>query len=211
VARAVLVHVFDGALRLLHPIVPFITDTLWQRLPSTPDGALLAGASWPVRRAHALGGGEGFETARAAVEAVRAIRAEYGVAPGAKVDVAFVASTASRADAATLLPVIAQLGRATVSLVEVAPTGAVALRVLADGSEVAVPLAGMVDLEKERGKLDTELAGLDKAIGGLEGRLGNESFTAKAPAHVIDGERARLAELRERRDTLRAKRAAFAA
>jgi valyl-tRNA synthetase len=211
VARAVLVHVFDGALRLLHPIVPFITDTLWQRLPSSADGALLAGASWPVRRAAALPGGDAFETARSAVEAVRAIRAEYGVAPGAMLDVRVVPSAGLGAHgAAALAPVVTALGRVRLQIDSAAPTGAVASRVLADGTEVAIALAGLVDLDKERAKLDGELVGLDKAIGGLEGRLGNASFTAKAPPHVVDGERARLGELRERRDTLRAKRAALA-
>ena len=88
VARAVLAHVFDGALRLLHPIVPFITETLWQRLPSSPANAFLATAAWPR-----VEGGVG-ETAEApfalvqrCVEAVRQIRADYAVAPGRRVDV----------------------------------------------------------------------------------------------------------------------------
>ena len=50
VARAVLVHVFDGALRLLHPVVPFVTESIWQQLPSRPEGAFLATSAWPAAR-----------------------------------------------------------------------------------------------------------------------------------------------------------------
>jgi valyl-tRNA synthetase len=210
VARAVLVHVFDRALRLLHPVVPFITDTLWQRLPGATAGAMLPTAAWPECRPNALAGGDAFETVRAAVEAVRSIRAEYGVSPGATLAASFVPAASLTAVAASLAPLIERLSRTTVSLVTAAPSGAVALRVLADGSEVAIALAGMVDLDKERAKLDAELAGLDKAIGGLEERLGNERFTAKAPPAVVDQERARLRELEERRLTLRGKRAGLA-
>jgi valyl-tRNA synthetase len=210
VARAVLVHVFDRALRLLHPVVPFITDTLWQRLPGATAGAMLPTAAWPECRPNALAGGDAFETVRAAVEAVRSIRAEYGVSPGATLAASFVPAASLTAVATSLAPLIERLSRTTVSLVTAAPSGAVALRVLADGSEVAIALAGMVDLDKERAKLDAELAGLDKAIGGLEERLGNERFTAKAPPAVVDQERARLRELEERRLTLRGKRAGLA-
>jgi valyl-tRNA synthetase len=209
VARAVLVHVFDRALRLLHPVVPFITDTLWQRLPGAVEGAMLPTASWPVRRVVPLSGGDAFDSVRAAVDAVRSIRAEYGVAPGAVLSLSFVPSAARRDASPSLAVLIERLARCTVTIDHVAPTGAVALRVLADGSEVAIPLAGLVDLTKERAKLDSELAGLDKAISGLHGRLSNESFTSKAPPAVVDGERARLVELQERRDTLRAKHAAL--
>ncbi|MDE3216783.1 MAG: valine--tRNA ligase, partial [Gemmatimonadota bacterium] len=82
VARAVLVHAFDMALRLLHPIVPFITEAIWQRLPSRPGGALLTAAEWPA--ASGLGGGAAreFELVRDAVVALRQVRAEYAVPPG---------------------------------------------------------------------------------------------------------------------------------
>ncbi|MDE3174409.1 MAG: valine--tRNA ligase, partial [Gemmatimonadota bacterium] len=86
VARAVLVHAFDMALRLLHPIVPFITEAIWQRLPSRPGGALLTAAEWPA--ASGLGGGAAreFELVRDAVVALRQVRAEYAVPPGRVVD-----------------------------------------------------------------------------------------------------------------------------
>jgi valyl-tRNA synthetase len=209
VARAVLVHAFDGALRLLHPIVPFITDTLWQRLPGVAAGATLPTARWPVARATPLPGGAAFETARAAVEAVRSVRAEYKVAPGAPLDVTFVPATGLRDAIGSIEPVLATLGRVRVQVADVAPGGAVAAAVLADGSQLVIPLAGMIDLDKERAKLDGELAGLDRQVEGLASRLANPGFTGKAPAHVVEAERQRLAELEERRRTLGARRTAL--
>jgi valyl-tRNA synthetase len=99
VARAVLVHAFDHALRLLHPVVPFVTEALWQRLPARADratagDALLTTAAWPRPRAHANladSGAAEFELVRAVVVAVRQLRADYNVPPGRVVDVTVVA------------------------------------------------------------------------------------------------------------------------
>ncbi|MBX7118021.1 MAG: valine--tRNA ligase, partial [Gemmatimonadaceae bacterium] len=85
VARAVLVHVFDRGLRLLHPIMPFVTEALWQRLPGYVPGTFLARASWPTRGTETGAGGADFEVVRETVDALRAIRAEYGVQPGAAI------------------------------------------------------------------------------------------------------------------------------
>src|SRR5205823_2471573 len=88
VARAVLLHVFAGALRLLHPIVPFITEALWQKLPSRRPGEFLIRASWPQMGASAPGSrGKEFDLVREAVLAVRQIRGDYNVAPARSLDV----------------------------------------------------------------------------------------------------------------------------
>jgi valyl-tRNA synthetase len=97
VARAVLVHVFDQALRLLHPIVPFITEALWQRLPGHVDGTFLATASWPVAgpatEVSVLAAQ--FELLRDVVSALRTIRSEYNVPP-TKIISAYVVATEDR-------------------------------------------------------------------------------------------------------------------
>jgi valyl-tRNA synthetase len=88
VARSVLLHVFDGALRLLHPIVPFITEALWQKLPGRAPGEFLIRAPWPRWQGRsAPEGAAAFELVREAVLAVRQIRGDYNVAPGKMVDV----------------------------------------------------------------------------------------------------------------------------
>ncbi len=211
VARAVLAHAFDGALRLLQPIVPFITEELWQKLPQTPEGAFLAQASWPVASGNDEGRGRDFEFVRDAVQAVRQVRAEYNVNPGAWVDAVLVAPDAVRGVLEANAATIGSLARAKAQVASVAPSGAAAHVLLSAGVELVVPLAGMIDLEKEKQRLQTELTQLEKQTVALAGRLANEGFIAKAPAAVIDAERAKLADWQSRAEQLRAKLAAFGA
>ena len=207
VARAVLVHTLDHALRLLHPVVPFITEALWQRLPGRADGAFLAVADWP-RAGHAAqgDGAAEFELVRAAVNEMRKVRSDYAVPPGKLVDARI---TASAGEAMTVYreesALIGRLTRSSVSLAEARDAGASATAILPGGAELVVPLEGIVDLGKEREKLAKELAELDKQLGALRGRLGNESFTSRAPAALVDAERAKERDWTQRRDQLAAK------
>ncbi|MEN9819023.1 MAG: valyl-tRNA synthetase, partial [Gemmatimonadota bacterium] len=211
VARAVLAHAFDGALRLLHPIVPFITEALWQQLPGTAAGTFLAQAPWPAPRGESVGDGAPFALAQDAVVAIRQLRAEYGVPAGSWVDGVLVAPAALAAALSAQLPMVAALARTRLLVAEAAPGGAAAQALLRDGVEVVIPLAGMVDVEKERARLAGELADLERHLAALEGRLANEKFVAKAPAALVEAERAKAAEWRGRCAQLAAKLAALGA
>ena len=211
VARAVLVHVFDRALRLLHPMVPFVTEEIWQQLPSRPAGTFLAAASWPVIDT----GGDAansrareFELVREAVGAVRQIRAEYAVPPGATLEAIAVGNGATR-DIARVFgeeaAVVERLSRVSLKVAATAPAGAAAHAVLTGGTSLVVPLAGLVDVEKECARLRGELASLEKQLQSLEARLSNEKFVSKAPADVVEGERKKLGEWSARRQQLRDK------
>ncbi len=197
VARAVLAHAFDGALRLLHPIVPFITEALWQRLPSSPSDALLASSAWPAPRSAAgraddASASEPFDIARACVDAVRQIRSDYAVPPGRRVEV-YVQTAADR-DSGELATTVGALSRADVHLVagDALPFDRqLAAQQVVRGATVYVPLAGLVDVAKEIEKLTKELAGLDKQLAALRGRLANPGFVDRAPAAVVEAERAK--------------------
>ncbi|HEX6814847.1 MAG TPA: valine--tRNA ligase [Gemmatimonadaceae bacterium] len=207
VARAVLVHAFDAALRLLHPVVPFITETLWQAIAPRADDEFIARAAWPVRRTLDDDAAREFELVREAVGAIRQIRAEYNIAPGARVAarVGGAQEHAGRvlAEEASL---IGHLTRADVSAGDGAGDGeAAAHAVLSDGSHVLVPLAGAIDLGKECGRLRGELAQLATLRAGIEQRLGNERFVTRAKPEVVAGERRRLEELTARTAQLTAK------
>jgi len=201
VARAVLVHVFDRGLRLLHPIMPFVTEALWQRLPGYVKGTFLAQASWPVRLGAAAGAD--FEIVREAIDAIRGLRAEYAVQPGAPIH-AYVAGGGAGDVLVANASLVQRLARCEIH-VGATPAGAAAHAVLPSGLELSLPLAGMVDLAKERARLQGELDGLVRALDALRGRLSNEKFTAKAPANVIEAERAKEREWGGRADQLRAK------
>lgn len=207
-ARAVLVHVFDHALRLLHPVVPFITEELWQRLPGRAKGQFLATAAWPRPRASEPSRRAAeFELAREAVTAIRQIRADYNVPPGKPVDAVIVsASAAARAVLTEESALAGRLARAAITVTAAAPSGGAAHLLLSDGTQVIVPLAGAVDLGKECKKLGDELVQLEKQLTSLEQRLANENFTARAKPEVVDAERRKLGEWRTRREQLAAKK-----
>ena len=204
-ARAVLVYAFDNALRLLHPIVPFVTEALWQRLPGRQQGELLARAPWPTRLTESFAdAAREFELVREAVLAVRQIRSDNGVSPGKSIDVLVRPATGDGArtlferEAST----IARLTRSDVQVVDSAPTGAAAHAVLGGGSELIVPLAGLIDVEKECLRLRGEVAELVKQITSREGRLNNAKYVEKAPPQVVANDRAILEEMKTKRGQL---------
>lgn len=204
VARAVLVHVFDAALRLLHPVIPFITESLWQRLPqrAAKDSALLCTAAWPTVAAVPAGAAE-FERVRECVDALRAMRAEYSVTPG-KIIHTVVVSTQTPELYISEASLIGQLARATLT-VSGRVDGPAVHALLPDGSDMVISLGGLVDIEQERRKLEVELKQLEGQLAALRGRLGNEAFTARAPAHIVDAERAKERDWSARVEALRKK------
>jgi valyl-tRNA synthetase len=203
VARSVLVHVVDGALRLLHPVVPFISEALWQRLPGRVPGQFLVRAAWPtpIAIADRVRAAE-FELVRETVVALRQLRAEYNLPAGKTIDAVVVAAPGTAGAFSDEAGVFTRLARANVRVVAAAPTEAAAHSVLSGGSALAVPLAGLIDVTKECARLRHELAGLEKQLTALERRLADDKFTARAPAHVVEAERAKLAEWTARRRQL---------
>jgi valyl-tRNA synthetase len=207
VARAVLVHVFDRALRLLHPIVPFVTEALWQRLPGHVDGTFLTTAEWPVARPASEPGalvGE-FDLLRDVIEAMRRVRSEYGVAPNKTVDALVIAAPRYREMLGDEAALLGRLAKTTLALVGSAPGGAAANVILPGGTELIVPLEGLIDVAKECARLRTELSGLEKQLTALEARLENPGFLQRAPSTVVDAERAKAQEWRARRDLMRSR------
>jgi valyl-tRNA synthetase len=204
VVRAVLVHCFDQALRLLHPIVPFVTEALWQRLPipGRASDAFVATATWPEHRT-LDGNAEAFDVVREAVSAIRQLRSDYGITPGKGIQ-GFVrpSAGAARAVIASELSTIERLARCTLTVVEAAHEGAAAHQVLSDGTEVILPLAGMIDVEKECARLKGEVENLDKQLTGLRGRLANENFVSRAKPEVVEAERAKERDWTSRREQL---------
>jgi valyl-tRNA synthetase len=207
VARAVLAHAFDAALRLLQPVVPFITDVLWRRLPvATRDrGDFIARAAWPLRDERFKSEPE-FDLVREAVNSVRQLRADYAIPPGdritASLDVSAAGANADRdsgifSDEAEF---IARIARCNVVESNGRESGASIL--LSSGSRLNVPLAGVIDIEKECRKARTELEKLDGQLSALAARLVNPGFIDRAPQHVVEAERAKHSEWTSRRAQL---------
>ena len=218
-ARSVLAHCFDQALRLLHPVMPFITEALAQRLPGRPAGEFVATAAWPTTISIVAGAAD-FEIVVASVSAIRSLRNAAGIAPGVRVKANLIPTQRSalfpdRSDpgVSTTLneerELIGALARADVTVVDsLAVKG---LREFCGTHEVDLPITNLpAELrERECAKARTESEGLAKQLAALTARLGNESFTSRAKAEVVAAERQKerdwaekLAQLRDKVDML---------
>ena len=212
VARAVAVRVFDQALRLLHPVMPFITETLWQRLPGRTGDESLMVAAWPSpdpADTDPVALSE-FGAAQDVITAIRSIRAEYQVPPGQTVRAALTRCgpvvTAAFASLGPMMHRLAKASEITLAGEDSGNGAAAAHAVLTDGSSVTVPLGDLVDTAKECARLGQEAARLTQAIGALEQKLGNEQFVSRAPAAVVQKEREKLVSWQDQRAVLDDKR-----
>ncbi len=201
---AVLLDVLDGALRLLHPIAPFITEELWQHLPRHDgDPEFLAIAAWPEPGLAPGDAGVARDRVEALlvepVVAARGLRAAAGIPPGKRIPVLLrprrEGIAAHLADLAPRVAILAQADR--VEVVETPPEGPQVRRVL-DAVEVILPLAGAIDVEAERARLARDEKKLAKDLAAVERKLANEGFLAKAPPAVVEKERGRRAALADR-------------
>ncbi len=207
-ARAVATTVFDIALRLLHPIMPFITETLWRRLPTSPTGASIARAPWPVADDLADDPAvvDRFGAVQEIITAIRALRAEYGVAPGALVQVTLAdASPRVVAAVADEAETIRRLAKVEALVIGPPPSGASATVVLDDSTAVVVPLGDLIDITRECARLQSEANKLEGLVAGQERKLANEQFVARAPAAVIEKEREKTEAWRAQAAALRDK------
>jgi valyl-tRNA synthetase len=203
-AHAVLAHCFDAALRLLHPVVPFITETLWQKLPGRAPDELLVTAPWP--RPDPAWADETaereFRLLQETVSAVRNIRAEYRVPPKSSVGLTIKATTEAVRALQQQQETIQRLANARVNG---ATSRAGAHAVLSDGSELFVDLGGSIDVALECRRLSDELTRLEKQLGSLSAKLANESFVSRAPPDVVAREREKEHAWRAQRDALASK------
>ncbi len=204
VARAILLHVFETALRLLHPVMPFITEALWDHLPGAHD-TMLAASAWPSPNPALIDmeAEAQFAHVQALVGAVRNVRAEYGVPPNRTVRVvvqpaSLDATEAFNAEQRT----IERLAKIDPLVLDGDAEGTGAHAVLGDGTAVFVPLGDAIDIEKECTRLTEELAGLDRRLAAQEQKLANEQFTSRAPAEVVAREREKERTWRDQRATL---------
>jgi len=201
--RAVLLHVLERVLRLLHPVMPFLTEELWQRLPGA--GATIALASFPAPDPASLDDQAERQVALLAevVTRVRNLRAELNIDPARRLHLLFRAAdprTAKTIDGNA--PILAALARLDgVERVESFGSGPAA-RAVAAGCDLAVPLQGVLDPEAESQRLRREIGKLLKESEGHARKLDNAGFMSKAHPDVVDRTRRIHRELEERLERL---------
>ncbi|MCS6625363.1 valine--tRNA ligase [Roseibacterium beibuensis] len=197
--RAMTAWTIDQTLKLMHPVMPFITEELWDKLAG--EGAsraepTLIGAAWPDLPDAFIDPAAEAEIGWLVdlVTEIRALRAEMNVAPSAKPPLAFVAPDAATADRiARHRDLILTLARVSeVGSADAAPAGAVTI--VSGGATAALSLAGIIDLAAERARLQKEIAAFDSDIGHVNKKLGNPNFVARAAPEVVDEQREKLAE-----------------
>ena len=204
-AAETLLYAIDSSLRLLHPVMPHLTEELWQRLPRS-DGAELRGPRSIAVQDYPLGdralAGEaaerGMDAVVAVTQAARSLRRERNLTGAAKMSLTVEGGDADLiafvVEQAPLLGAVAGVGQVSAGD---GPAGSVRCR--AGGLNLAFEVEAPAMSEAERAKLGKELSRIDSEIAGARGRLSNAQFLARAPAQVVEGNRARLAELEERR------------
>ncbi|MGH7581052.1 MAG: class I tRNA ligase family protein, partial [Gemmatimonadales bacterium] len=213
VARAVAAQTFDVALRLLHPVMPFITEALWRRFPGRPEDASISIGPWPLpdRRAEDPDAQREFGLVQEVVGAIRAIRAEYGVQPGQPVR-AMVAAAGQRDGGAAGQWDGDPIYREQATVTRLAKVSELSFgeprervgghAVLSDGTAVFVPLGDAIDIDRECSRLTGEAQRLDQLVQAQEKKLGNQQFVSRAPADVVQREREKAATWREQRDVI---------
>lgn len=197
--RAMAAWLFDQLLILLHPFMPFVTEELWGLTGEwgNPRAHMLIHAEWP----HDLddlvdpAAQREIDWVIAVIAAVRSVRAELNVPAGAKVplllrdaDSAIVARLDRHGQA------IARLARVEPGLLDTAEPPAGAVQEALDDTVLVLPIADVIDVAAEKARLEKTLGKLDGEIGKLSGKLKNEKFIGKAPAHIVEKERDKLSE-----------------
>ena len=213
--RRTLIRVLETVLRLLHPLVPFITEELWQVVAPVAErkvagsDASVAAAPYPRAQLDKVDARADAWMARlkSAIGACRNLRSEMNLSPAERMPLFAFGDAAFIAQATPLLKALARLSEVRVFEQEAAFTQATAAAPVSMQGELRLALHVAIDIEAERERLSKEESRLEGEIVKAEARLGNESFVARAPGAVVAQERQRLADFSATLDRVRAQRA----
>ncbi len=200
-ASFVLYTVLSEVLILLHPIIPFVTCEIWQALPGR-EGTDLSVVQLPAKRPECYREKDAadMEFIQECIGVVRAIKSELNIAPALKMKAIFKpvdeAQKALLEEARPWLNFLARLEEITIDADAKAPKASASHVV--NGAEIFVILDGVVDFNAELARLDKELAKVDKDLQGIRAKLSNENFVARAPQAVVDQEKERAVELKDK-------------
>ena len=205
VAQNVLCYVLTGILKLLHPFMPFITEEIYQALPhgaGAPESIVIA--SYPKPDAALDFPAESLSLSRVigVIKAIRLRRNEMNIVPSRKAKIYLATKYAESFGSSTHAFFMRLASASAVEVAERFPADVVsadnAVQVVTDSAVVYLPLAELIDLEKEKVRLASEKEKMEAEILRTEKKLSNESFVAKAPAAVVEAERSKLAAYREK-------------
>jgi valyl-tRNA synthetase len=184
--RATAAHALGMTLGMLHPFMPYMTEALWEERGAD---RVLALSPWPNAALHDEASAAEINWLVEIVSAVRSVRAEMNVPAGAQVPLVLVGADSvagerlERHDGA-----LRRLARASdIATADTVPTGAA--QIVVSGGTIALPLAGIIDFDAERGRLVKEIERVEGEIARIDKKLANENFVARAPEEVVEAER----------------------
>ncbi len=198
--------VMEGCMRLLHPFMPFITEEIWQAVDGHTVESIMI-SPWPQRRDECVDAGveADMKLLQDSISAIRNIRGEMSVPPSKKVNVVFRPGSDRVAELLDghrqYVADCAAVGEIIVDADAQVPKPAA--RAFPPGTEVHVPLAGIIDIDKERERLQKALGKAESEIASHDGKLSNEKFLSRAPADVVEMTRARREELAQKAEKLK--------
>ena len=200
-------YLMEGIMKLMHPIVPFISEEIWQRLAQRKDGESIMVQKWENAEQSWIQPevDKDFELIQSVIVAVRNIRSEMNISPAKKTDLIVVCGDARLLGlvntAQTYIKSLARVENFTAAGSVPKPKHAASAVVA--GIELYVPLEGIIDVEVERTRLSKEITRLEGQVEGINKKLDNADFVAKAPPQVIEKEKAKLDNFRETIQKLR--------
>ena len=211
-AQQVLIYVMNQCLKLLHPIMPFLTEEIWQAIPNDCESIMVA--SWPQYREDLCFQQEeaDFEKIMGAIKAIRNRRAEMNVPPSKKARV-FVKTPYSEIFRSGAMFIERLASASEVEVSGVAPQEGEdfsdAVQVITDSARIFIPLDELVDKQKELARLEKERKACERDIAMVEQKLSSQGFLEKAPQNVVEAERVKLEKHKERMEKIVESIAAF--
>ncbi len=196
-SRDAAVLFFEKLIKLIHPVMPFITEELWQAMAPRKEGETIMYQPTPKAGAYDADFLARFEQAREAIIAIRAVRAQKQIAPKETLDLFIDGAFTDE-----LLPVIRKA--ANLGLIKAGAAEGASVSFLVGTIKMSIPLAGFVNADEEKTKLEAELEHQRKFLAGVRAKLSNEKFVAHAPEAVIAGERKKEADALARIEALEA-------
>ncbi|MGB9587114.1 MAG: valine--tRNA ligase, partial [Armatimonadota bacterium] len=199
----VLWHVLETSMRLLHPIMPHITEQIWQSIPHEGESIMIA--PFPVADASLIDekAERRMETVMEVTRAVRNLRAELGIPPSKAVQSIIVPASSEEHEAieagSDSIKVLAKIEQLNISTEPPEAEHHQFVSAHLPMADVYVPLAGLVDVDKEIARITNELAAVERELARSMGKLSSEQFMSRAPAHVVEKEQRIAQELSEKR------------
>ncbi len=188
---SVLVYALDGALRLAHPIMPFVTEELWQKLPHHPDwdrpkSIVVAGFPDESKLASYAKSSSQWQAVLQMITSVRSVRQQVGISPKIELDCLIKASDELVAVVdgnQEYIKKLANIKSISISSSQSRPEHSLAA--IGKGFECYLPVAGLVDFTKERGRIEGEIKRITKIVDGISNKLKNKNFVERAPENVV--------------------------